>query len=456
MGRVRPYALTLAFLAYILLERRLFVRFETGGKGVLPYLDVVLPLLVALVGLISARRSFRFLRRRRFWFLCGVYAVLAIVYPFLGLATGNYSSRHLLAVLEGVLPISFFALGYALAADGARARVLLRRCLLGATLVQAAYALLQFANITGHLPSLIGTPLSAWDETSQLAYSGIYLVGRSSGLFVNPNELGFWAVIAFWGGILLFSGSRRVVAVTAALCTLFLSQSRGSLVALIGSVAIWSFYQAAITATDRRSSRRRGLADVAPAVSLSIGLLLILVVLSSSWTDVPVLAVMHQRLQSALAIISRGVSQDNNFATRLDVWSQVPRFMANYPLGTFGPPQVLFIAPIDNDYVRLLLQGGVPYLLACSGTLLYIISLIRSPRPEARFVAIATCALAINAITALPLTYSSVAVIWTFLGYTLFPQTLQRYRVSALPHVGRQAAVPATLLAGVTGSVRPT
>ncbi|HWR51660.1 MAG TPA: O-antigen ligase family protein [Bryobacteraceae bacterium] len=400
-------------VVYVLLSERIFLTVASGGRGVLQVMPLVVIVLAAALVLLSRQRSgTRFLDRTGWWLMWVPYHLIAILLPVLGFLFTGYPLRTVLSVVPGLLGVSFLIFGSWLAASGGAVRRVGPKYLFVAILAEFLFASIQFARTQGLVPADTFTFLYEWDLSTQLSYSERYLItGRSVGTFVNPNNLGFWAVIAFWGAAYGLRGTLRAVALLAAFGTLLLSQSRGSLLALIFAVAVWLVS----LAFSRDPSRR-------PTLDLALASLLLLVIaltfVSAVWgTDYLPLRI-GQRFARGMAVVTGGVAMDESAYGRVDAWRRAVDFYQQRPLGTLGEPQFLFGGFIDSDFVRILLQGGPLFLaaaLVAIGTGVGLIGL----GTLGRLIAVWSAAMAINAMTANPLSYGAAGLHWMAVGYYL-------------------------------------
>lgn len=398
---------------YVLLSDRIFLKVASGGRGVLPLMPIVVILLGGAFALLARQREGTlFLDPRGNWLYWFPYLLLATILPVLGIAFTGYPVRTLFSIVPGLVDLSFLVLGSWLAASGATARQLATKYLFLAIMVEFLFAAIQFAHMQGYLSSGSLNFLYRWDLSTQVAYSKTYIItARSVGTYINPNDLGFWSVIAFWGGVHMLRGVPRMTAVLAALATLALSQSRGSLMALLGSVLVWLVYLA--------FSRDKTLRQAFDATfALLLGSILAIGVASTFWRPAYLPSRMEQRFARGLGVITGGVAMDPNAQGRVNAWMHALQFYQHHPLGTFGEPQLLFGGFIDNDLVHILLQGGPVFLIAILLALGAGILLIGC---GSLGTAIGTwsAAILLNAMTANPLTYASIGLYWLAVGYYL-------------------------------------
>jgi hypothetical protein len=387
-------------LACAVIADRAQLSVSTGGRGALPLLAFVAPLVAILTALRYGRaRSLGFLSHPIF--LLGVlpYLALTLILPMLGIIFYGYPERTLLNVTGATTALSFLVVGAALSTGNAGAWT---RWLVAAIVIQFAYALGQ-AIYQAHGPGWeLFAPFHAWDLSLQ-GLNGVLVQARSSGLYFNPNELGLWAGIALVLGWAILPGRWRYVAVTIALLTLLLSQSRGITVALAAALSAG----AVITVVEGRISLTRamrtlaiggGVLLVAAAVALVIG--------------IPDAAI--QRFASLLAVFTQGPQADANLAGRLDYWSAVTTLNATYPWGTLGPPELLLGTAIDSSWFQTFAQGSVPYAAALGLLLLSAFAIGEYRYRDA--LRVMAVLIAVAGITQTPFSYPSIFLFWVFVG----------------------------------------
>jgi O-antigen ligase len=144
---------------------------------------------------------------------------------------------------------------------------------------------------------------------------------------------------------------------------------------------------------------------------------------------------MLNRFSAGAEVASRGSGADANFQGRVNVWGSAWTFFQLHPLGTFGSPQFLLGQALDNEYVRVLLQGGVVFLAGYLALLLGGMRLLVGRRPATLFIGAASIALAINSITATPLSYPATGLFWVVVGGYLGDLARQRKAAKA-PEAG--------------------
>jgi hypothetical protein len=405
------------FFACVLFRDRLFMP--------VPFVSAELPALEAplvLAAALLAIYRISFLARA---FRSGVliswlpYVVLGTALPVLGVGLMGYTVTSLYASLAAsFLPLSALVIGAAVLPGRYEKRHRLIHWLLNAGLfLQLGLCIIQFLRIMGYSNSLIAL-VAEWDINSQARFKEEYvIVGRSIGAYINPNVLGLWALGAFFWNLIHGKGMSRSILCVLSLLTLLLSQSRGSVVALFVSLA---FYIFRTTMTDRPA--KEGLKSVIVTSSVAVIGVITLAFLVPEFSMLP----GFERWESGMRVVTSGTEADVNFAGRLAVWRESLSFMRDYPMGTLGPPQVLFILPPDNQYVHLLLQGSVPYVFSFLIGLIASIGLIFRQSKEAVLVAVFAVTVATNSVTALPFLYPPGLLFWFFLGLHLNAEAAQR------------------------------
>lgn len=130
--------------------------------------------------------------------------------------------------------------------------------------------------------------------------------------------------------------------------------------------------------------------------------------------------VAFERFKSGIEVFLYGVSADQNFLTRVEVWKQSLGLFKKYPLGTFGPPELILGTAVDNDWIRLLLQGGIMYV---ASFLIMIFAGILIPKSSeskvGKFLLYMSLTLPVVAISETPTIYIPMAIYWFGLGLFL-------------------------------------
>jgi hypothetical protein len=413
-------------ISYALLSRRLIMVLSTGGRGNLQVLDLWIPTLALLVSfVVGSGRKVNLVRRDSSLLFWLPYVVITAVLPILAIVFENYPLRNIYTAIQGLVAFAFIVLGGWIATSGKEVLKLVSRYAAIAVIGEALIALIDYLNKTGLYPSSIGQFLLAWNVASENTlgeYS--FLSWRCVGTFVSPNELGFWSVMAFWISARLIHGVTGVIGVVAALLTMVLSQSRGSMFALIGTVILWIGF-----VTFSRDPRLRGVRNVTHISAVCCILLVAWsgVVLSQSG-NVSVAGEFSfiDRFRNGLRVLVEGVSADSNAQARLAAWRSALQFYYNHPLGTWATPRLVFGHYIDNDYVRTFVQGSPLYLIAVLLALFGGFRQMTGRGSAARTTALFAGAIAINGMSAYPLLYPCIGLYWLNVGYDMAVERRRR------------------------------
>ncbi|MBV9081934.1 MAG: hypothetical protein JOZ62_04605 [Acidobacteriaceae bacterium] len=433
------HLILISIVADVLFAQRVILSFSTGGRGNLLVLDVWLPVLAALlligvgtsrgVGLLHADAS------SLFWW---PYVLLTIALPILAVLVQNYPVRNLYSSVSGFVALAFFILGAWIASADEDVLKLVQVYAWIAVVGECLFAVIDYLNKTGLYKTWIGEFLLHWNVASEDTlgqYSA--LTWRCVGTFVSPNELGFWSVLAFWLSALLpLRGILRFTAIIAALMTLVLSQSRGSLFALFGTIAVWVAYLA--LSRDRSLARARDITYFSVicgflALAWTAGLLSdIHITVASEFSFI-------ERFQSGLQVLTQGAGADRNAEARVEAWRRALAFYYVHPLGTWASPGLLFRHYIDNDYVRTFVQGTPVYLTAVLLALYGGFRRIVRSGIASRITALFSVAIAIDALSAHPFMYPAIGVYWLSMGYDLAAErSASRSAERSAFHVRRQ------------------
>lgn len=324
------------------------------------------------------------------------FALFAIL-PLIGIALGWYEPTALYIWVVVAVPLGTLSLGRAARLHGLR----IDRLVLWMIIVHGLYGLGQTLARVGIVPSNLWTVAARWDYAAQAALSDAYVIyGRSTGLFINANVFGLWSCGAVLAGAVLMRGWPRRVSVILGVLGVVGSQSRTAWIGLAILVVI---------------ALVRMLRSERLAMTGLIATIMLAPVLAILWMSGVVgqlaEANLLVRLASGFSALSGG--GDDNLTARVDAWAIALDFVEKYPLGTFGPPQALFGSFIDNQYVSLLLQGGL--LLVIAYLILLFSPLVLAKR-QVRFagaLGVASILLAISSWTMLPVEIpSAVTPLW--------------------------------------------
>jgi len=197
---------------------------QTGGRGHLSVTALVFALVVGAILVFQTGTGLNFCARPHLWVCWGLYLTLSLFLPAFGIAFNDFPTRTIAAIQEG-----FVALGFLFAGSWLRSRStgpsLLKRYFLLAVSFQAILAIVQMAAIIPGISS--SWPVSIihnWDISSKTNLNSEAIVAaRATGAYLNPNALGFSAMISFWASALFLKGFAQKYALAASLLTLVLS-----------------------------------------------------------------------------------------------------------------------------------------------------------------------------------------------------------------------------------------
>ena len=400
--------LILFVVASVVLGDRAQLNVATGGRGVLPILQILAPLVaLGTAARYGSRSSLGFVALPVF--LLGVvpYIAMTAVLPVAGVVFNGYPERTLLSVGEATTAVSFLVVGAALSRVPAGSW---SPWIVAAILIQLIYATAQALFLAGGPGSELFAPFHAWD----LSYAGAadFVQQRSSGLYLNPNELGVWAGGALIMALTLLRSVRRTVAVAGALATLLLSQSRGSTIAVVAAL----FVMAAI-ALRRGGINRSGLATVA---LLAAGAFVAL----GAVVAVGPPGLLEDRFGGLVDVFVEGPRAEANLAGRLDYWSAVGVLNSLYPWGTGGSPELLLGTAVDSTWFRVFAQGAAPYVAAL--VLLLFVAVSMPGFTYRRPLVLLTVLLAVAGLTQTPFNYPIGYLFWVLLGAGLEATYLAR------------------------------
>lgn len=403
-------AIILFVIACAVVADRAVIGVSTGGRGVLGLLTFGAP-VVALVAIAryGTARTLGFLRSPVFVLAVAPYLVLTLLLPVLGVMFNAYPERTLIELTEATTAFSFVVLGAALS------RTELRRWrpwLLLALVLQLLYALGQMTYV-GRGPGweLFG-PFHDWDLSLQTLY-GSFVQARGTGLYFNPNELGFWAGIAAILAWAILTPRLRLVGVTLAVLTLLVSQSRGASVALLAAAAV-GVVLAVVRGRTTTSGAARGALSVSLAAAVAVA---IVVALEPSRGLV-------DRFGALFAVWAQGPRADANLAGRLDYWSSVIDLNVLYPWGTWGSPELLLGSAVDSSWFRVFAQGSMLYV----GALVLLLAAsfaVRNSRFGDALVLMAVL-ITVAGLTQTPFGYPGVFLFWVLLGAGLQSSIAER------------------------------
>jgi hypothetical protein len=330
------------------------------------------------------------------------YLLLDAVLPILGVIYNRYPERSLWSLTDATTSFSFLVLGACL---GSRSEASFSKWLFGAIVLQFAYALGQTAYLQGLPGGQLFAPFHDWDLSLQTHY-GVLVQARASGLYFNPNELGVWAAVVAIMAWTMFPARLRLIGVVLAILTLALSQSRGASVALIAAVLVATLLAIA-------SGRLATGGAIRSAVTIGLAILL---AVGTALVIEPTGAVFG-RFAALLNVATQGAHADSSLTGRVDFWSAVVSLNAVYPLGTWGPPELLLGSAIDSSWFRAFAQGSVPFL-ATLGLVMTAGITINDFR-HAQALRLMTVVVAVAGLTEYSMSYPAIFLFWMLLGYGL-------------------------------------
>jgi hypothetical protein len=380
---------------------RVQIKLATGGRGALPLLDFVVPVVAGLTVLRYGRvRCLAFMAHPAFVVLILPYLVFTALFPILGVMFTGYPERTLLSIAVGTSALSFMILGSALSRSGNR---IWSRWLLLAIALQLVYSLGQTAFLSGGFGAELFAPFHAWDLS--LADIATFVQSRSTGLYLNPNELGLFACFAVILALTLMKGRLRVLGVMLAILILLLSESRGAGVALAAALLVGVVVAVVRGQVDASGVRAAVSIVIAGAIAIVAGV------------AVAPQGPLGDRFGSLFAVLAQGPQADVNLSGRLDYWAAAIELNAKYPWGTFGPPEFLLGTALDSSWFSGFAQGSIPYVLAIA--LLLIAPFFISDSRHRLALWLVTVLVGVAAITQTPLNYPVIVVFWVLLGACL-------------------------------------
>lgn len=421
------FVLSLVFL-YLLFTERIFLQMSSGGRGILPIMELLVPVIATLILVFETRtHSLIVCSNNQFLFRFGPYIFLTLLLPFLGVFFNDYPARTSLTSLAGFRAIAFVSFGCWIAQSSQSTQDLAKKYLFAAVVVQGLFASSQYLYSNGLISGGIFDAQYKWDITTQSRYSEDYIItGRSTGTFINPNELGFWSAVGFWSSALVLKRWMSVLGCLSALCTLFFSQSRGSLFAITISLIIWVTYT--FFSNQRFLNKAKHFSFVGLIVLL-MGLTLGGLIFQDKISNSSILS----RFGNGIKVLSSGASADANAQGRVMAWKLALHFFEKHPEGTWGEPQMRLGSFMDNDYIRILLQGSVVYLSTFIFLLISAFLCLKKNSDTGQLLAMISVVLSVNAMSANPLAYTASAIFWMISGLH-FTQSLkssvQRERVT--------------------------
>jgi hypothetical protein len=339
----------------------------------------------------------------------------------LGVMLNGYPERTLLSILSATTAVSFLVIGAAISEEEGCSW---QRWLLFAIVLQVTYAVGQMVYLSKGPGWELFTVFHQWDLSS--VGLSTFIQARSSGLYLNPNELGFWAASAAVLSWQLLRGRVQILGFGLAVVTVLLSQSRGAIIALVAAFVVGG----ALTIGRGRMST----ASVAKAAISAI--LIVIAAVCVTLLLAPQTNILS-RFGALWEVVSQGPAADANLAGRIDYWTAVVGLSARYPWGTLGPVQFLLGSSVDSSWFAAFAQGSVLYLVCLVMLIATGLSLPSSRQGDT--LRLLTVVVAVASISQAPLGYPAIVIFWLLLGASL-SWSVRRRRVPILgnPRSGRQ------------------
>jgi hypothetical protein len=411
-----------AVLFLAVADQRFLIAAETGGRGTLTISTFALPVLATLFLLRFGGRALTgFTSPAILWWV--PYLFLSILLPMLAVVLGWYPERVLFAGMEAILAVSAMLIGSAAAVGFGSDQLPWRRWLVIAAVFQAAYALSQSLAISGALAGWPWTTMLEWDLATQGRF-GELVAGRSAGFYINPNILGLWGAVTVILGLFLTSARSRLLVIGSGGMSILLSQSRGATFALVAALII------ALVRNARPGPSAAG-SKIAGVLALALGLSVLagIVLIAMGFIDVAIFERMYLGLAAAL-----GAGTDPGVTGRINLWAAALDLLGTRPLGTLGPPEFMLGAAVDNGWVRVLVQGSVPFAAALGLMLLPAFLRPLAATEDGQRLRALSMLIALAAVSQTPLSYPPVILYWFLVGAVL-AQERQRRRAGARSQV---------------------
>lgn len=380
---------------------------STSSPVSLHYIGIPFVFLSALL-LCGFSDSLSVIRSRLFWLVLP-FLFVSFVLPFLGVILG-YGSPHLVAAayFSSLFPLMLILLGCMLWSDldfGGSLKLVVACSIL----INSLVALGQISSVYFGVELPVISLLVESQFDIRVALNESYNIhGRATGVFINPNDFGFWAVIMIGYVWLYFTmPATKYASVFVLLLCLFASNSRGALVAFIFGLIVVAFIY-------RRSYKFSFI--VFPSFFVMLAVFFILAFPGDVSLSIPhsdPLSAFFSRLYSLVNLVG-GLGGDESLEGRLSAWRHAVNVMQEYPLGTMVPPETILGVAADNQYVYLALQGGLLMLvlygwMLFGGMRLFFLY-------DFKYLLWCTLVMAIFGLSAYPLNSNAIILYWLFLG----------------------------------------
>lgn len=369
---------------------------------------IALPFVFILALLIYGLSGFWGIFRSKLFFLALPYLFMSLILAPFGVIFG-FGPAHLVAAsyFSAVVPFLIVFLGFVswFKLENGRG---LHRIVAVSIVLNFTMALAQIVSVYYgvELPIMNDLLNYQYDIKSQLSFN-YDIRGRATGVFINPNDFGFWAVILL-GYVWLYFKTPffKNVSFIMLLFCLFASNSRGALVACAISIFIvyLSYFK---TVSIGRFSAWAGFFIVALLMVSGEGLI-------SQFSDLSEHSYAFLNRFSAVWDVVTGAAADDSLSGRYSAWANAFDVMYEYPFGTLVPPETLLNVATDNQYVYLLLQGNILFLFA------YVFLLLGGAlfffKKNFHYLYWCSWVMLFFGFTAYPLNSYSMIMYWFFLG----------------------------------------
>lgn len=292
-------------------------------------------------------KNYYFLNNR-FFILIYLYMCVVLVYTILGLLFFLNISILYQIYIYIILPIIFLAM---IKVD----KILLMYFLFFLMLLTTLFSFSQFFYFSLGLngPASVFSIITTYIQNNQLNFINSELIyGRSTGIFINPNELGFFSGLVFWLAFSIRENSKFLnflIVVLLCIINIGLSFSRTAIVALMVSllfIFILKFYNNKI---------KISYLYFVPFVFVFVFLFL------SLFAGFVTESQLSRLLE--INIFQSDLNQSNNLIQRFEAWSHIVEFISINPLGTIIPPGLVIEHTADNQFIYAYAQGGIVLLI---------------------------------------------------------------------------------------------
>ena len=208
---------------------------------------------------------------------------------------------------------------------------------------------------------------------SQIGLGVEEIGGRATGLFVNPNILGFFSGLSFFFFLIIKKYFKQqnilsIVFMFLSLLCVILSSSRTSMVGIFFGYAITLFY------LFQRGNKLESLKTLLGAtITLFIAFFLIFNFSSESNLE---------RTIEIGNVVNNGVDGSGNLSGRVNAWISLMNYVTLNPFGTIIPPQLALEESPDSQFIYFLAQGGIILFIIFSIFLYSIFFILKKSKSE--------------------------------------------------------------------------